>query len=791
MGPRREFVRRHAKASSAGSSHGTGRARKGLFGIACLCLLGLVAFAGSGASVAAAAETECANEALRAESNVNPITGRPYSKELPDCRAFEMVSPVQKQSTDAELAAVADGSMRVELRSGGAWAGGNAQNLITTYLAQRGPDGWTTAGLMPPPELSFVSPSARQLPGAPDLSYATAYAASLTQASEKIAAFYFVGADGVTHSASPFVPYEPGATEYVTSDDSHTIVFENDGRIGSDEPATGPVRQGHLVHEVVDAGGPSPEIRLVQRRQDGTIIGGVCGAGLGGKYFSGNRFGTVRHAVSRDGSRIFFSSRPGGPPVSGSCGEFPIRTFARVDHSEVIEISHSQCTRVADPLAIPPVTACDTTPGDDEFVGASADGSRVFIISPRQLTNSDTDVGGADLYEYDFSRPAGEELAQISRGDGGAGTTNGAGAGVKGFVNFSEDGSHAYFVASGVLTSAANPGGAHAVSGANNLYVYERDAAHPNGRIAFVAGLAEADEQLWTRTTIPSRQAQSFPAYAGDGGVGDLGGDGHILVVASKAKLTSDDTDTAADVYRYVDRDAGATLDRISIGGAGTGTGNNSAFDSSISSSESLGTGRAATEDGSTIVFITAEPLVEGDLNVANDAFRWKAGSVASVSLGTAPGAPSGARSAQISASGRDIYFDAGARLVGQDGDTAGDIYDARIEGGFAAPPKPAPCDVFVGACQPESAPPPLTFRDATSSFSGRGNVVDRASCAAAVRQVRHLKQRAAQLRRRANQAGDQGQAGRLRSKGKRISAQAKRAAANAKRCQANRGGTR
>src|SRR5438445_9894683 len=42
-------------------------------------------------------------EARRRESNLNPATGKPYSTGLPDCRAYEMVSPLYKQSRDAEV----------------------------------------------------------------------------------------------------------------------------------------------------------------------------------------------------------------------------------------------------------------------------------------------------------------------------------------------------------------------------------------------------------------------------------------------------------------------------------------------------------------------------------------------------------------------------------------------------------------------------------------------------------------------------------------------------------------
>src|ERR1700731_1610586 len=48
-----------------------------------------------GAAPALSAET-CPNSQVRAESNVNPATGQPFSTQLPDCRAYEMVSPLDK-----------------------------------------------------------------------------------------------------------------------------------------------------------------------------------------------------------------------------------------------------------------------------------------------------------------------------------------------------------------------------------------------------------------------------------------------------------------------------------------------------------------------------------------------------------------------------------------------------------------------------------------------------------------------------------------------------------------------
>ena len=56
-----------------------------------------------------------------------------------------------------------------------------------------------------------------------------------------------------------------------------------------------------------------------------------------------------------------------------------------------------------------------------------------------------------------------------------------------------------------------------------------------------------------------------------------------------------------------------------------------------------------------------------------------------------------------ITASGQDIYFNTGAALTPADGDDLGDVYDARIDGGFSFAP-PASCS--GEACQP---PPPVS----------------------------------------------------------------------------------
>ncbi len=70
---------------------------------------------------------------------------------------------------------------------------------------------------------------------------------------------------------------------------------------------------------------------------------------------------------------------------------------------------------------------------------------------------------------------------------------------------------------------------------------------------------------------------------------------------------------------------------------------------------------------------------------------------------------------------GRDVFMYTLSKLVPQDLDSAGDIYDARVDGGLA-PPTPPPGECEGGACSTPPSPP----NDATPSsqtFTGAGNL--------------------------------------------------------------------
>ena len=64
-----------------------------------------------------------------------------------------------------------------------------------------------------------------------------------------------------------------------------------------------------------------------------------------------------------------------------------------------------------------------------------------------------------------------------------------SGADVENLISACEDGSRVYFMARGVLAGNLGANDLPASAGANNLYVWEKDAAHPAGKTTFIAGL--------------------------------------------------------------------------------------------------------------------------------------------------------------------------------------------------------------------------------------------------------------------------------------------------------------
>jgi hypothetical protein len=299
---------------------------------------------------------------------------------------------------------------------------------------------------------------------------------------------------------------------------------------------------------------------------------------------------------------------------------------------------------------------------------------------------------------YDFNRPAGRNLLALSAGD-----SSGLGPRVQGVLGASQSGSRVYFVAQGLLTSQPNSLGQLAQTGADNLYLYDTEEE----RVAFVAQLCSGEEESGSLTGITACIGDDRDLWRGPESPSYITPDGRFLAFTTHARLAPDDTNEAADVYRY-DAQTGA-LARVSVGHQGEDQNGNGgsqpaeldprragAFPEINASLDS----RSVSDDGNTIVFGTARPLQGTDLSGKVEAYEWHDGQVTLLSGGRSAHDLGGDRAhlyklaLSLSPSGRDIVFATEQGFLPADTDGILDIYDARVDGGFPPqPPPPAECE--------------------------------------------------------------------------------------------------
>lgn len=675
----------------------------------------------------------CPNAAIRAgqKSTSNP-DGTGY---LPTCMGLEMVSPPHKFNQKADQPSFAASGDTMKFNSLAALAG--APQLGTTsnpYVAIRSASGWSTHPTQTPPGL--VEGAALPCSYNMDL---TQWTISTSRPIGSLIASTLPYKGGIFTGFSPLGPAlrpinsglssAAGKCEGGSADASRLFFSADSTTLLPGDPLVGGFGTGlpNQYEAYLDDEG-NPTAKLFTRDKDGKLWGGACGAIIGWRQSAAL---AQRGAISTDGSRVFFTTKPGqGAGECSTANKFRVMGRLRTPAGPVIrEVSVSECARV--------LPRCDPSDGDDNFKAASQEGGLVYFTTTRQLAGSDLDTGtacatsgvttGCDLYLYDASRPSGAHLTQVSAGDGSA-PTPGQGASVRGVLDVSGDGSHAYFVAEGVLTTSPNPLGAVAEAGKRNLYLYERDAAHPGGRIAFVGALATADTTLWGASGAgfgPGlNPAAAVPLLGSDPEDPSTGGDGHILVFLTQAALTPDDTDgTRADLYRY---DAeGGSLQRISTAAPGGSDGG--AFTVSVVTGrsgetphfpQSLYFRRAVSEDGRTIAFATEEALDPSDADVAPSSYVWHDGAVTVIGGSLVD---SGGELLPVASTSGDVGFVSGKQLLPEDGDSAKDVYVARVGGGFEPPVPPVPCQ--GEGCQEPFQAQPESKGAASESFSGQGNV--------------------------------------------------------------------
>jgi hypothetical protein len=642
-------------------------------------LVALVAIVGAmalGLSPDPALAAVCPNAEQRAQNN---------STGLADCRAYEMVSPAFKGGFDAAVRGFDDLGSVASFSSTGGFADRTQTQSVNIYQARRGDSGWLSeshvpaaSALLAPSGIAPLNPD-----NTPD--QATELWTLRTPSQSAYTQDYYISKRGgpfvkVGATQLPSPPQGDNPTYRGGSADLSHLVFQTaDSLLPADTRTSG---QG--LYEYAAAGSGAPELRLVGVDDAGHLISS-CGTGLGSADTS-----QARNALSRDGRTIIFTAQAcpadGGPDVN--------RIYARIDGAHTVAISGATA--------------------DAQYEGAANDGSAVFFTTAEQLVGDDTD-SGRDLYRYDL------EASQLTRISAPAAA---ASADVEGVESISNDGSHVYFVAQGVLAPNIGARGSTAAAGAHNLYVWDRDAA-AGGETKFIAQLPPEDGPFWSTSQVAH---QNYPTP-----------DNATLLFATYGQLTPDDTDASVDLYSYAVADG--ALQRISVAAddAAPGAGNG-AFDATLTSrgagmyqdpfaDPNVGTGRPMSDDGAYMFFQTDEPLASGDVNAMTDVYGFHDGHVSLISNGQSElgpvdtGTTEGALLAGTTPSGRDVFFVTRSALVPGDSDGGNtDLYDARIDGGFTVEAKPS-CSIPDGNCQPLPLPSPFVPVAGSGPIPGQGTV--------------------------------------------------------------------
>lgn len=264
---------------------------------------------------------------------------------------------------------------------------------------------------------------------------------------------------------------------------------------------------------------------------------------------------------------------------------------------------------------------------DSSFVGASADGSHIFIETTERLTSSDTD---SNVDVYDRSSGTATLLSTGSSGGNGAADAYFAGA--------SKDGSRVWFETNESLVAGDTDG--------------RRDVYQRSGGTTTLL------------STGPSGGSGNF-----DANFQGASSDGSRVWIGTLEPLAPTDTDTTFDVYER----SGGTTTQLSLGP----TGGNGASDAIFV---------GATPDGSKVFFETPEVLVSADTDAFPDVYQRSQGTTTLISIGSNGTPTSWASFLTTNNNGSRIFFKTGDQLLAQDTDPSNDIYMSTDTIGYPRP---------------------------------------------------------------------------------------------------------
>jgi hypothetical protein len=616
-----------------------------------------------------AASGGCSNEAIRIEQD---------STYLPDCRAYEMVSPANKEGGGVNafptgfpteliwqptISRVAPSGEAATYWSYQAFADSRSAN-VNSYRSVRGATGWETQSVIP----AFPGPGINTANGkilvqgsTPELSKFFLYTAVALDPRDKVPnsrdlygitpggqPVWESGPDGLEGTLSG-----PAAAFVAVSSDGSRAFFEAERELVPEAAGLVPGREilyerseGHTRMVGLDsAGEPISECGSIPGNDQHPPDGGeVQQRETSNGYFIGPDNG----AVSADGSRVYITS----PDPSYTSAPDPVceaqvpEVYLRAG-GQTVEVSRSR-RATPDPESLPAT-----------FVAAGDSGSIAYFSSDEALTENASLNANGMLYAYEAE---GDRLRLV------------APEGFEQVITSSSDGTRLYYVRD------------------NGLYVY-----------------STKDDQ--SRFIAP---AEGLEKFSGAELATAITPSGSRFLFQSRGNLTGFDSRGFLEVYLYDAISEQLTCVSCVPGRPPTADSDLPPVASSnLQLFNSQPRPRNLSQDGTRVFFQTNMPLVARDVNAAADVYEWYDGNLSLVSDGRAA---EGSRYFGASASGRDVFIVTPASLVKADGDGDVDVYDVRSGGGFTEPPSAVPC--AGEACQGASAAtsPPAVSPSSTSS---------------------------------------------------------------------------
>ena len=572
-----------------------------------------------GFSSAALAAEPCPNEAIRVQQ---------IATALPECRAYEQVSPVEKNGYDAPTNALGGNIYYAQsTASGDAFDfetfgpfGDARQGAKNGFLASRTGSDWSSHAFTPIVNAELFGSGPYQQALSSDGSRVLYLQSNSPLVSDgprqEQAGIYLVdtGSGAINWISRPTIanPVEPHRVQAVgVTPDLSKVFFVA-------EPENAETETVKLV--------PSDEAKTagpgLYEWDEGTLR--AVGILPDGEVGNGSSYARARqdspmpvvanNEISSDGSHVFFAS-----PFQNKNFDPEPELYVRIGGSRTELVSRSAITG-------------QEAPHEAMFKYASPDGSEVWFTSLDQLT-ADAPATGTSTYEFDVAT---EELTYAPHGAPIDSSTDGS------VYIFNQPGTEELWLdQEGELTHIAD----HA-----ELSFFQAEfsitRAMPDGsRFAFV-------------TADPV-----------SGGFNNLAGVPELYVydVASR-QLSCASCPPAGEPE---------------LGEVGFGRAGRPEVPGIVVAS------RGWSSNGEDLFFDTANALVPADRNGIRDAYEWRGGEIYLLSRG-AGATPS--TLLDNSTSGEDAFISTRDRLASTDTDNNDDVYDVKVDGGFPHAESPPPC---------------------------------------------------------------------------------------------------